>query len=154
MQNFFSHTIAKQEADAQSAKSFREKASQIKVSDATSISSKSYKSEKRIYRNPQSLSNSVGSWKAEYRKADAKSLDSPQNLIVDVAEIQNDIERRREAKANVKANLRIDKNGRKHHLVNKLYWTVEEKEEFARAIREHGKDFAKIYKAVKSKNRL
>ena len=107
------------------------------------MSSKSWKS-KKMYRNPQSLSNSVGSWKAEYREADAKSIDSPQNHIVDVEALQNDIERRRLAKANEKANMRIDKNGRKSNIVSKYFWTVEEKEEFARAVREHGKDSAKI----------
>ena len=74
----------------------------------------------------QFLSNSVGSWKAEYKKADAKSLDSLQNQIVDVEALQNDIERRRSAKANVKANIVIRKNGRKFHQVNKRWWTIDE----------------------------
>ena len=72
-----------------------------------------------------------------------KLIDSPQNQV-DVEALQNDIESRRSEKMNRKANITIDKNGRKCHLTNQRWWTAEERKAFAQAVKYHGKNYDRI----------
>lgn len=51
----------------------------------------------------------------------------------------------------MKANFMIDKNGRRCLFVTQSWWTEEEKEAFAQAVRQYGQDYISIQSAIKTK---